>query len=69
MTLLRTVGIAGLATLIAALSGCAGHKELTAPCANKDVAQAATNTLFSSVAYAAGAPCGPLVRQAGVSVF
>lgn len=46
----------------AALPGCAGHKELKAPCS------AGLSSVFSSQAYASGAidRCGPMVRQLSV---
>lgn len=49
----------------AALPGCAGHKELKAPCS------AETSSFFSSQAYASGVNdgCGPMVRQQAVTIF
>ncbi|MDR6100494.1 hypothetical protein QE369_000672 [Agrobacterium larrymoorei] len=60
----RTLFIVLLSVLLLTASGCAGHKELKAPCG-------ADETAFvpSSSAYAASTPCGPLIRQSGVSVF
>lgn len=60
----KIVTVFSAALLLTALSGCAGHKELRAPCSNDQI-----SGHFSSVAYAADKDCGPLVRQAGVSVF
>lgn len=61
-TIRRQLILGGLATMLAALSACAGHKELKAPCAE-------TSALFSSTAYAEDTSCGPLVRQHGVSLL
>ncbi|NTI46137.1 hypothetical protein G6M06_32490 [Agrobacterium rhizogenes] len=49
----------------AALPGCAGHKELKAPCS------AGISSVFSSQAYASGIGdrCGPMVRQEAVTIF
>ncbi|WP_349963400.1 hypothetical protein [Rhizobium sp. ZPR3] len=48
----------------AALPGCAGHKELKAPCS------AAAGSIFSSSAFATDlTACGPMVRQNGVTVL
>ena len=60
----RTTLVLALGAFLAAASGCAGHKELKAPCAADKSA-----SFFSSVAFATGADCGPLIRQDGVSVF
>lgn len=62
--MLRPTLILILGALIAALSGCAGHKELKAPCRAES-----RMSIFSSAAIAADLGCGPLVRQDGVSVF
>ncbi|WP_037155802.1 hypothetical protein [Rhizobium freirei] len=53
-----------LGALLAAASGCAGHKELKAPCSAQNTA-----SFFSSAAYAAETHCGPLIRQNGVTMF
>ena len=49
----------------AALPGCAGHKELKAPCSPQ------TSSVFSSQAYASGNndSCGPMVRQDAVTIL
>jgi hypothetical protein len=48
----------------AALPGCAGHKELKAPCS------ASTETMFSSSAFATDlTACGPMVRQSSVTLI
>ncbi|OLP55793.1 hypothetical protein BJF92_09175 [Rhizobium rhizosphaerae] len=60
----RFLSIILLSLLLLTASGCAGHKELKAPCASEEAARVS----FSS-AYAAPTPCGPLIRQNGVSVF
>ncbi|OEC93603.1 hypothetical protein [Rhizobium sp. YK2] len=53
----------GLAAF-AALPGCAGHKELKAPCS------ASAGSIFSSSAFATDlTACGPMVRQNSVTVF
>jgi len=62
--MLRPTLILTLGALIAAASGCAGHKELKSPCPAET-----SMSLFSSAAVAAGLDCGPLIRQDGVSVF
>ncbi len=64
MLKLFTILCAALA--ISLFSGCAGHKDLRAPCAATD---GAITSLFSSLAFASDVSCGPLVRQSGVSVF
>jgi hypothetical protein len=62
--MLRSIFVLALGTLLVAVSGCAGHKELKAPCAAEKSA-----SLFSSAAFATEAACGPLIRQDGVSMF
>ena len=66
--MLRSLLVLTLGGFLATASGCAGHKELKAPCPDDKSAR-----LFSSVAYAANpvatSDCGPLIRQDGVSVF
>ncbi|MGO4569450.1 hypothetical protein AB4Z52_31490 [Rhizobium sp. 2YAF20] len=49
----------------AALPGCAGHKELKAPCSVE------TSSFFSSQAYASGVNenCGPMVHQQAVTIL
>lgn len=63
---LRHISIIAVAIAIAALSACAGHKELKAPCANDG---ATVSALFSSIAFASDVSCGPMVRQDGVTVL
>ncbi len=60
----RSLSILMLSLLLLTASGCAGHKELKAPCGPEETAE-----IPSSSAYAASTPCGPLIRQNGVSVF
>jgi hypothetical protein len=60
----RSTFVIALGALLATVSGCAGHKELKAPCSAQNNA-----TLFSSAAFATEADCGPLIRQDGVSMF
>ncbi len=60
----RSFSILILSLLLLTASGCAGYKERKAPCGPKETAAIP----FSS-AYAATTPCGPLIRQNGVSVF
>lgn len=66
--MIRPFLVLTLGGFLASASGCAGHKELKAPCANDK-----STSLFSTVAYAASpvaaSDCGPLIRQNGVSVF
>ena len=62
--MLRSTLVLALGTLLVVISGCAGHKELKAPCAAQNNA-----SFFSSVAFAAETACGPLIRQDGVSMF
>ncbi len=62
--MLRSILVLTLGTLLAAASGCAGHKELKAPCAAEKSAG-----FFSSVAFATEAGCGPLIHQDGISIF
>lgn len=62
--MLRATFVLALSAILATISGCAGHKELKAPCS------AQNNTgFFSSAAYAADTDCGPLVLQDGVTMF
>lgn len=65
MRFIRSLTLVSIAVVLAALSGCAGHRELKAPCA------AGLRNAFSSAAYAAGtaSPCGPLVRQQSVTLL
>jgi hypothetical protein len=60
----RSVLALALGALLATISGCAGHRELKAPCSAEN-----SPSLFSSAAFAAEIDCGPLVRQDGVSMF
>lgn len=64
-SVLKILFLALVATTFAALLGCAGHKELRAPCS------AAIRSVFSSQAYAAGIndSCGPMIRQQSVTIF
>lgn len=62
--MLGSLRILSLASLLLMGSGCAGHKELKAPCASEKA-----TALLSSVAFADETSCGPMVRQTGVSVF
>lgn len=63
--MLKTLTILSTALALTVFSGCAGHKDLTAPCAEHDSAI----PLFSAIAFASDTSCGPMVRQNGVSVF
>jgi len=63
---LKLLTILCAALAISLFSGCAGHKDLRAPCA---VTEGAMTTFFSSFAFASDVSCGPLVRQSGVSMF
>lgn len=62
--MLRPTLALALGTLLVAISGCAGHKELKAPCSPQN-----NTSFFSSAAYAAETDCGPLIRQDGVTTF
>jgi hypothetical protein len=62
--MLRSTFVLALGALLATVSGCAGHKELKAPCSAENNAG-----FFSSVAYATDADCGPMIRQDGVTIF
>lgn len=62
--MLQSTFILALGALLATVSGCAGHKELKAPCSAENNA-----SFFSSVAFAAETDCGPLIRQDGVTMF
>ncbi|NTG30101.1 hypothetical protein G6L08_23425 [Agrobacterium rhizogenes] len=64
MQIVRVPLLALVVAAFAALPGCAGHKELKAPCS------AAISSVFSSRAYAGGVNdrCGPMVRQLSVIV-
>ena len=61
-SVLKVLFLALAAAAFAALLGCAGHKELKAPCT------AGISSVFSSQAYAGGIndSCGPMVRQLSV---
>ncbi|MBO9101984.1 MULTISPECIES: hypothetical protein [unclassified Rhizobium] len=58
----QTVCLALVVATFTALPGCAGHKELKAPCS------AGIGSILFSQAYAGGIDdhCGPMVRQRGV---
>ncbi|API56801.1 hypothetical protein BMW22_35940 (plasmid) [Rhizobium leguminosarum] len=58
----RALPLALVLAAFAALPGCAGHKELKAPCSRQSA------NFLSSDAYAGdGLPsCGPMVRQSNV---
>ena len=62
--MLRSTLALALGALLATVSGCAGHKELKAPCSADTHA-----SFFSSAAYATEADCGPLIRQDSVTLF
>lgn len=62
--MLRATFVVALSAILATISGCAGHRELKAPCSAEN-----SPSLFSSAAFAAETDCGPLVRQDGVSMF
>ncbi|UWU26031.1 hypothetical protein N2601_32405 (plasmid) [Rhizobium sp. CB3060] len=62
--MLRCTIVLALGALLASVSGCAGHKELKAPCSAQ-----LSPSFFSSAAYAAETDCGPLIRQDGVTMF
>lgn len=61
----RVLFLAVTIAAFAALPGCAGHKELKAPCSVQ------TSTLFSSQAFAGESEgaCGPMVRQQAVTIL
>jgi len=61
--MLRSALVLVLGVLLATVSGCAGHKELKAPCS------AEIKAGFFSAAFATDADCGPLIRQDGVTTF
>ncbi|WP_180227309.1 hypothetical protein [Rhizobium rhizogenes] len=65
MQIVRVPFLALAIAAFAALPGCAGHKELKAPCS------AETSSVFSSQAYAGGIDdrCGPMVRQKAVTIL
>ncbi len=65
MRIFRIPFLALVVAAFAALPGCAGHKELKAPCS------AGLGSVFSSQAYASGVNdrCGPMVRQEAVTIF
>jgi hypothetical protein len=65
MQMLKVPFLALVAAAFAALPGCAGHKELKAPCS------VGVSSVFSSQAYASGAidRCGPMVRQLSVIAY
>jgi hypothetical protein len=65
--LLKALSIISAALALTVFSGCAGHKDLTAPCAEHD--STVEIPLFSAIAFASDISCGPMVRQNGVSVF
>jgi hypothetical protein len=62
MQMLKVPFLALAVAAFAALPGCAGHKELKAPCS------VGIRSIFSSQAYASGVAdrCGPMVRQLSV---
>lgn len=62
--MLRSILVFALGALLVTVSGCAGHKELKAPCSAQN-----HPGLFASIAFAAETDCGPLIRQNGVSIF
>ncbi|NTA59805.1 hypothetical protein G6L32_14275 [Agrobacterium tumefaciens] len=62
----KIITILAAAVAATALSACAGHRELKAPCADD---QGIVSSLLSSPAFASDVNCGPLVRQDGVSVL
>ncbi|NTG05117.1 hypothetical protein G6L30_33920 [Agrobacterium rhizogenes] len=65
MHVFRVSFLALAVAALAALPGCAGHKELKAPCS------AGISSVFSSQAYAGGVTdrCGPMVHQQSVTIF
>lgn len=65
MQMLKVPFLALVVAAFAALPGCAGHKELKAPCS------AGISSVFSSQAYASGVNdrCGPMVRQGAVTIL
>ncbi|WP_234906688.1 hypothetical protein [Rhizobium rhizogenes] len=65
MQIVRVPFLALAVAAFAALPGCAGHKELKAPCS------AGVSSVFSSKAYASGVNdrCGPMVHQQSVTIF
>ncbi|NTG38895.1 hypothetical protein G6K91_32035 [Agrobacterium rhizogenes] len=65
MRIFRVPFLALVVAAFAALPGCAGHKELKAPCS------AETSSVFFSPAYASGVNdrCGPMVRQEAVTIL
>jgi hypothetical protein len=65
--MLKVLTILSAALALTVFSGCAGHKDLTAPCSEHDSAIAIP--LFSAIAFASDTSCGPMVRQNDVSVF
>lgn len=62
--MLRSTLALALGALLATVSGCAGHKELKAPCSAQ-----MRPSFFSSAAYATETDCGPLIRQDSVTLF
>lgn len=64
--MLKLLTVFCVALALTVFSGCAGHKDLRAPCA---APKSAMISLFSSSALASSVSCGPLVRQSGVSTF
>lgn len=64
--MLKLLTVFCVALALTVFSGCAGDKDLRAPCATSESGMA---SLFSSPAFASSVSCGPLVRQSGVSIF
>ncbi|MCD2174946.1 hypothetical protein [Rhizobium sp. C4] len=64
--MLKLLTVFCVSMALTVFSGCAGHKDLRAPCATPE---SAMTSLFSSSAFASSVSCGPLVRQSGVSMF
>ena len=65
--MLKALSIFSAALALTVFSGCAGHKDLTAPCNEHD--STIVIPFISSIAFASDTSCGPMVRQSGISVF
>ena len=65
--MLKVLSFFSAALALTMFSGCAGHKDLTAPCAEHDSTIAIP--FLSSIAFASDISCGPMVRQSGVNIF